>query len=452
MYGWRKLVFFLFLAVLAEFSNKAEAQDLQEKTDPAKDSLERYLSEIMSLETEAKQINDDGKAENTETAAKRKKPSHDNDSGITSGAFTYVPSFVVESVATDNVGESAGNRQADIGVKLAPELYLKGDFGRSSLSFKASGEDIRYVSQSRQNSSDGKLEGTLGFRLRGSTFADLSLSATKSQSSAGANDVPDTAIGKRDDYIYSASGKLEHMFAMLDLATTSLISRHAYSNLRLNNGSLEDNGDRNYTEFDHSVEIRYTPEAIVNPLIEFAFIARDHDEGSDRFGFNRDSTGFRLRAGAKFEWSDLLSGRAGLQYDRRFYQDIALADFGGAGIFADMKWRPTQFTTFSIVAASDVEESADDGVSGARVHTVDLSAEHDLSQDLTAKAEAGFEYTQSMGSGDRTLDWSGKLGITRHLTPALALVVDYEFKRQVTNGADTDFLENRIMAGVKLAP
>ena len=137
--------------------------------------------------------------------------------GFKSGPILYFPSLLVEGVATDNVRNAHARRIADIGLKLAPSLIVESDWVRHAFRFSGSAERIFYADQSEFDPTAADAEGRLRLDLKGGAAVELEADYDLSEMSAGADEVPRSAVGLRRDQAFAGGSTLIHDIGRIDL-------------------------------------------------------------------------------------------------------------------------------------------------------------------------------------------------------------------------------------------
>jgi hypothetical protein len=369
---------------------------------------------------------------------------------LRAGVFDFHPAVGVEAIYSDNPGQLSTNVRGAAGIRITPEFELKSDWARHALWIKASGERIDYADQPEQTTMDGKVESSLKLDIRRNTTAEVMMTAAQSQATSGSSEVPDDAAGKRNDYEFTLAAAASRDAGQLAGTIRTELLRLLYGDVELLDGSTEDNGDRNYIEARAALRVMQG-RAALRPFVEIEISPRLHDAKTDRNGLRRNSFGATLKAGAEINASEIWSGAAGLQYDFRNYEDDALEDFSGGGVFAELAWRPSRLTTISLVAGTGFDESANDGVSGNHTHSAEISVAHALRENLMLGVSGAADYSAALGSDARsvTLEAGGKLVYA--LNRVLSLTASYQRTRYMSFSDSGDYEETEVGAGLKIS-
>ena len=369
--------------------------------------------------------------------------------GLKAGAFLLFPSLQIGGIYTDNVEQSAGDRQDDFGLRLAPELRIQSDWIRHQFTFNAAGEFVFY----KQNSDfdEQTLSANSNFRLdiRRTTTAQFITDYRLVETSSSDSEVPDTAVGRRQEHEFGFSAALTHTMNRLSATVTTGLRYLLFDDVDLSGGGTEDNADRNYFEPSVSLRLGYETSPAIQPFIEAGYQPRLHQRSVDRSGLRRDSHGGFVLAGIDLRLSPIWAGNIGVRYDVRAYDDATLQTVHGVGLDADLTWAPTALTSIIWTASSNIGESATSGVSGSRTHTGTVAVNHALRENLSIGSNASISYTDFISSSSEELSMSAGLSLSYLIRREIELLAAYEISGMQSTEPGADFIENQITAGFR---
>jgi hypothetical protein len=368
--------------------------------------------------------------------------------GIPMGAFRLFPVLETGAAFSDNPGQTHGRRKSDIGLRLKPAFALRSDWARHSFEANGDGDLIFYMDEPDFNSDSAHADARLRLDVRRTTTFDLRASYDLSQDSAGNREVPDSAIGFRTDHDVAATAELVHRAGRIETRLKAGADIRIFEDVKLAGGGKEDNGDRNYIEPNVALRLGYETSAAIRPFIEIAYRPRVHDRQFDRNGLRRDSNGFTESLGAAFDLDTIWSGEAALVYVVRDYDDPALKTVDAFGVTANLVWRPTRLTVLSLNAATTISDSSSASEGGTRNYDVSLDASHEMRENLTLRAGAGFNYDDSRsGADDKT--YTADAGFIYRFNPWVAWTAGYEFTYFDSGSPASDYTENRVTTGIE---
>ncbi|MBL8908102.1 MAG: outer membrane beta-barrel protein [Rhizobiales bacterium] len=360
--------------------------------------------------------------------------------------------FALETGAnfTDNVQQSNTGRKSDIGLLLAPKFNIESDWSRHKFTAQGNGQFVRYRDESDYDTEEAEARAELRLEVLRTTAIDLAGFYILTQDTASAIDVPDDAIGTRNESFYGASIALEQITGDFTTRLKTGVSREYYGDVTLPNNTVDSNTDQNYYELGFSWRTTYAPTPNLRPFVELAYLPRHRDKKEDRNGLSRSSDGYAATLGVGFDPSPIWSGEFGLIYMLRDYDDPALDPLATFGPIGRVTWRPTALTDLTLSAATYLDEATDPNSSGTRNWAADLDLVHALRENLKLLAGVGVTYqdTQGIDVTDVTLD--ANLGLTWQITRWLAWKADYDFTWFNSNLENSDYTENQVSVGLEI--
>jgi hypothetical protein len=360
--------------------------------------------------------------------------------------------FALEAGAnfTDNVQQAHTDRKSDIGLLMAPRFSLESDWSRHKFTAQGNGEFVRYRDESDYDTQEAEARADLRIEVRRTTAVDLAGFYILTQDTASSNDVPDDAIGTRDESFYGGSVALEQIIGDFTTQLKTGVSREYYGDVTLPNNVVDPSTDQNYYELGFSWRTTYAPTPNLRPFVELAYLPRYRDKKKDRNGLSRSSDGYAATAGVGFDPSPIWSGEFGLIYILRDYDDPALDPIEAFGPIGRITWRPTELTDITLSAATYLDESTDADSSGTRNWSGDLDLVHALRENLKLQAGVGviYEDTQGIHVTETTVDTN--LGLTWQFNRWLAWKAEYDFTWFDSNLGDSDYTENQFSIGLEI--
>lgn len=360
--------------------------------------------------------------------------------------------FALETGAnfTDNVQQANTDRKSDIGLLLAPKFNIESDWSRHRFTAQGNGQFVRYKDESDYDTQEAEARADLHLEVLRTTAVDLAGFYILTQDTASAIDVPDDAIGTRNESFYGGSVAFEQMIGDFTTRLKTGVSREYYGNVTLPNDVVDSNTDQNYYELGFSWRTTYAPTPNLRPFVELAYLPRYRDKQEDRNGLSRSSDGYAATVGVGFDPSPIWSGEFGLIYMLRDYDDPALDPIEAFGPIGRITWRPTEITDLTLSAATYLDESTDANSSGTRNWSGDLDLVHAFRENLKLEAGIGVSYqdTQGIDITDVTVDTN--LGLAWQINRWLAWKAEYDFTWFDSNLKDSDYAENQVSIGIEV--
>lgn len=369
--------------------------------------------------------------------------------GIRAGGFLLFPTLEVGGTVTDNVRQTKHDRKADVGLRLEPALVAESQWVRHSLRLSAAGDFTFYRDEEEYNRRALNASSELRLQVRNTTALEYDASYRLSQTSSSDVEVPDNAVGERQDQSASVSAAVVHRFNRLEATVRGGASGYLYGDVDLANGGVESNSDRDYVEPLASLKLAYETSASLTPFVEGGYTPRIHRDKVDRNGFRRDSEGGFVRLGTAFAFSEIWDGEVAFRVDTRSYDDPSLKSQTMPGFDANVTWRPTRMTTVRFTGETSLNETSLAGISAVRTYDVAAEVNHMLRENVRARGSLGFSYDDYPGSAIDEWTLQGNFDLSYILRRDMELVLSYEYTLVESNDPGDGYTENRITAGIR---
>lgn len=370
--------------------------------------------------------------------------------GMRVGGFIAYPAVEIGAALTDNVSFSHSNPRSAIGLRVAPELAVESRWARHELRLDLESEHVIYPGESGEDTNNVNLRG--GFTLDVSRDITVETSARYRlhDEAPGTAETPQGAVGRVQDESYGGAVGVTYRANRLVSQLRSSVSWYRYGDVRLADGTVESNADRDY--FAPAVELRvgYDVTPAVRPFVAASYGPRIHRHEVDENGLRRDSHGIGVSAGVVLEPSSLWAGEIALRYELRDYDDPSLRTTDILGLVGDLTWRPTRLTDVTLAVGSGLNETTVAGASAIRFHSASLGVTHRLRRYLVASGDISYSINRYVGADIEEERWRGYLDLTYRLNRQMALVGSYRFILFDSSQPDSDYTENRVTVGMRL--
>lgn len=162
-------------------------------------------------------------------------------------------------------------------------------------------------------------------------------------------------------------------------------------------------------------------------------------------GFDRDSTGMKIEAGAYFELSRLLFGELRFGYLQRSNSDPRIASVKGISFGAAITWFPTSLTSAKLTANREVEEGGSINTAGNLRSRFALVVEHELLRSLVVAAEGRAMKIEPIGPLPNSWEYGAELRATYYVNRNLRLIGRLEHFRREATPPQTGLSRNRVL-------
>jgi hypothetical protein len=378
-----------------------------------------------------------------ETVMGRPRPDYDP-LGIRMGGFLLFPSLAVRQLYTSNVYATDKNTIDDFVTILEPSVDLRSDWNNHSLTFHADAAIGRYWDETTEDYEDfnvaaaGRLDVTRDTQI----FAGLGYRWLHEERSS-----PDE-VGGREPTEYSlmsANLGVQQRFTRLVFRVDGLFDRYDFRDVPAFGGGKIDQDDRDRDEMVLRLRGGYE----FTPLRELYFQAsinkRHYDRARDSAGLERDSDGFEIGAGLRYDLSGVTFIDFFLGYSEQNYEDSSLKTAKGLSGALSLIWNVTRLTTVTGKLSREIEETTQNGASAYFATRGEVRVDHELLRNFIL---TGFvAYQQDDYKGIKRDDDFYALGLSgRYLfNRNFAAEAGYTFRARDSNLANSDYEENLIM-------
>ena len=239
-------------------------------------------------------------------------------------------------------------------------------------------------------------------------------------------------------------------FNRFEFTVKSTVDRTVYQQSFLQDGTTSPNDDRDFNQYGGSLRGSFEMTPGLRPFVEAGADSRHHDLSFDRSGLMRDSIGIVAKAGTTFELSRILVGEFAVGYLNRRYKDPTLPDLGGLTVDGSLTWFATPLTTFKLTAATRVDESILEGVSGSLTRDFGLQIDHALRRWLIGTAKVGYGIDDYVGSPRIDQRFTTSLALLYKLTREVQLKGELRREWLRSNIPGNDYNAEIILFGVRL--
>ncbi|MGE0152926.1 MAG: outer membrane beta-barrel protein [Reyranellaceae bacterium] len=378
-----------------------------------------------------------------ETVMGRPRPDYDP-LGVRLGGFLLYPAFAVRQLFTSNVYATDSGTVSDFITVAEPSLDLRSNWNNHSLSFHADAAIGRYWDETSENYNDFNVStaGRLDVTSMTQVFAGAGYRYLHEERSS-----PDDAGGREPTRYSIASAGLgvQQRFNRLVFRVDGNFDRYKYRDTPAVGGGDIDQSDRDRNETTLRLRGGYE----FTPLRELYFLAsvnrRNYDDARDNAGFDRDSRGFELAAGLRYDLSGVTFLDFYLGYSQQNYEDGSLKTARGPSGGLSLIWNVTRLTTVTGKVSREIEETTLTNASSYFSTKAELRVDHELLRNAILSGFAAYQRDNYKGidrdDNGYLLGVSGRYLFDRHFSAEAG----YTFRARNSNAPNTDYNENLIM-------
>ncbi|HEX4410838.1 MAG TPA: outer membrane beta-barrel protein [Xanthobacteraceae bacterium] len=319
--------------------------------------------------------------------------------GIKAGSFLILPAVEL-SAGYDNNPQHAPGGGGSPEFIVAPELHVRSDWVRHSLTADVAGSYTEYTNDSfvpplsrpyLNAKTDGRIDVTRDTQvlLEGRVIVSTDNPGSPNIQAGLAKLPIGTTVG--------GTLGLNEALGRFDVSLKGTVDRSMYQDSQLTDGTTASNEARNFDQFGGILRLGYEVEPGLKPFVELNSDTRIHDVQFDELGEDRDSTGVGAKAGAELKITNWLTGEMAVGYLERDYHDPTLPNIGGMTVDGSLLWQATALTTAKFTAASSVGESVLQGVSGSFSRDFNIQVDHSFRSWLIGTLQAGYGHDNYVG-------------------------------------------------------
>lgn len=386
------------------------------------------------------------------TDSRPSNPSNIDTPGLHLGSFFLYPEIAAIGAYNDNIYYTRNDRHGDTLLMFSPAIYARSQWKKNYLNMSAGFDAARYQNYPTENYTDGwlNLQGGLDItsdtRLFGGAGVDYQHEPRSSQ----------------DAFIGQYPTRFRNNHAMLGLTQNwgpwmlrlvNTVSALDYFNVENNIGWS--NTLRNRITTAEGVRIAYRVNPHYSVFLQGTHNVRDYKANADYFGYDRDSSGYRVVAGVQFKPRLNLKGEIFLGYLRQNYSDTFFDSVKAPDFGASLQWKPSPLTRVTGYISRTLEETTLAGTPGYLYTTVGGQT----SRWLTAKTRLngylsyGLSSYPQINRKDHLVN--AGVGVDYRLSHGLFLETDYQVQGRNSNVSNTseqhyaDYIDNQISIGLR---
>jgi hypothetical protein len=369
--------------------------------------------------------------------------------GLRAGAFLVSPAVEVFGGYDTNPARAPSGR-ASAFVTVSPELLARSDWQRHEVTVALRGSYTAYerTPELDRPSVDGKVTGRLDVTRDTALIGEgILIVGTDNPGS------PNVQAGLSRFPIFTTLGAavgISQRFNRVEVAVKGGAERTEYQDSRFTDGTTGSNRDRDFNRYAVLMRTSYDLMPGIKPFVEATYDTREHDIQFDRFGLQRDSTGWSAKGGTTFEFSRLLTGEVAVGYLERDYKDPSLQKLQGVLFDAALIYSMSALTNVKLTAATVAGETTVPGTAGILTRNAGIEVSHAFRRWLIGTAKFNFGYDDYVGSARKDDRYAISGAITYKLNRLMAVKAEVrqEWMRSTVPGVD--YAATVLLLGIRL--
>ena len=325
--------------------------------------------------------------------------------------------------------------QSDTYLRLRPELAAVGGLGKHRFQLSYTGDYAKFSDQSDADYTDHDLRGRIDF--------DHTLRLSSQFEAGYQKEHEDPGTINRIQLDITEYNKYDQSFVLAGLAYGSeeAIGRLAVNYRRTDKDYT--NNDLDFLDYlGNQLTGRFTYRIAPNTRVYAEAIISELDY-TPGVNFELDNTYKRYRAGVSWDFTGKLTGDINIGYQDRDYDLDTIRDIDGLAYDGEITWAVNTYTKIVAAAKRESIDSSLEEAGGFLRTTYGLSINHDLTERLELKADAGYANDELVFSSNREdKRYAYQFGLEYELLRNVALGIDYTYEERDSTVAIADYKAN----------
>ena len=388
-----------------------------------------------------------------ETTLLRRRTAAEEDAfaqlGLREGSFLVLPA--VETIGGyDTNPARTPNGRASAFVTVAPELLAKSDWSRHEVTATLRGSYTAYSATPELDrpAFDGKIAGRLDVTRNTALIGEGTFVVGTDNPGS-----PNVQAGLSRFPIYTTLGGslgLTQRFNRVEVAVKGTAERTEYQDSVFTDGTVQSNNDRDFNRYAILMRTSYDLMPGIKPFIEAGYDTRVHDVEIDRFGMQRDSTGWTAKLGSTFSLYRMLTGEIAVGYIERDYVDPTLQPLRGPSIDAALVYAFSALTHVKFTASTVASETTVPGTAGVFTRSAGVELEHAFRRWLIGSVKFNYGLDDYVGSARKDDRYSVSASLIYKLNRMMQVKAEVREEWLRSSVPGNDYAATVMLVGLRL--
>lgn len=241
--------------------------------------------------------------------------------------------------------------------------------------------------------------------------------------------------------------ELQRTDRKLQLTLRGDIDRDEFQPADLGGGIVQNEGDRNNTEYRTTARLGYEISPALTPFIEGVYAIRDFDQETDRNGNNRDSDIFELRGGVEIDLGEKLTGEIAIGYVNESFDDPLLDTLNAFTLNGQLNWSPQRDTQIAVNLGTTTNNSITPDENGSIIYNGRVDATRQITDRFSVNA---FADAQIETNDDNNTTLQVGVGTEYWVNRFMAITSQIDYQRFKTDAPNSSFDATSGQIGVRL--
>lgn len=382
-----------------------------------------------------------------ESVRERDRPGYDP-APLLAGSWRLLPEIALDAVYDSNIYAIRDGKDDAI-FRLSPRLDASLDTGVIRVRAAARAERDQFLSADGQSSTD--FAGGLALATDVSRRAQLYAGARGGRYSEARTD-PDRPLGLLGPVQYDLlAGYVGagQSFNRLRLAVRGTVDDRSFRDALDSTGSDVAQNFRNRRVWTATASADYALSPALALFVEGTGNRRDYrnQQGQE---FERDSKGYDVVAGVRFDSGALVRGSLAAGYFNQDFSSAVLPDVNGLTVRALADYAPTPLVTLRFIGKHGIEEASTVGTGSYLATEASVRADYELLRNLILDATIGYERADFRQIDRRQDGVIASVGAEYRFGPRFAVRANASFRDETASGSDPgrEYERFRLLAGI----
>ena len=339
--------------------------------------------------------------------------------GIRAGSFIIFPTMTGQLAYDDNIYASNTNTKGDFLFVFHPIIRVLSNWSQHALDLTAEAIGSFHGQYGSENTRDFSFAADGRIDVLRDTTVSPRLAYAEHTEQRGTSTDPGNAARPTTYGVFDMAVAFERRVARLWGNVTAAWSDTSYDPVRLNNGTLRNNKDRNYSRWSADLRAGYDVTPDTSAYLRATYNNIDYGLKPPAVTENRDSSGFEIGAGADLRIMQPLHGNLFVGYRQQNFVK-PLRDISGFVYSADLLWEATRLTQVRLFGESTIQQPNFAGTSGVVEQSIGLGIRHMLLPNVRAGFQAAYVRDSFRGSSRTDDGWDIDLRLDYLMTRKVA--------------------------------
>jgi len=364
--------------------------------------------------------------------------------GFRVGPFLIAPEIALDQSFDSNVFLAPSGAVDTYLLRVRPTLAVESTWRRHALKIDMGAEAGVFTHDGDDNYVDAYLSVEGELDVTRSVRFGAALVWRRNHERRGTDDVPDAAA---EPVVFGEiEGKVQGDIIVTPLRLTPFASfrKLDFQDVPALGGGEVNQDDRDRIEIEAGAEAAILIRRGYQGFVRATYLFTDYEAARDDLGLDRDSSGFRVAAGAEARLSRLLEGRLALGYEWLDFSDPALAPAEAITVEGGIAWRPTRRIEAELEVTREIRQTTVANASSVTVLEGRLDGRYELLRTLTLNASARFAQLEFDGTGRTDMVFGTGLSGDWEVSRTVTLSPGYTFEVRDSDAPGFDYRVHRV--------